>query len=203
MLSQMRRQLFSIAFLANKTTNSADGRTTLERTLIMLTNFTRNKSLLRITTLSLVVFSFSQLPASAGSSEQINETTVVGKTTALVGLARGDTLRYTAFNPLKTESGERNEPIRLRLKLYDARGNVIAESAAVEIPPGEFRFVDFNRDDLPVAGEPGTARAEIRTQAIWGFRNVIPINVTTSLEVVDSGTGATRYNPFITVEALP
>lgn len=168
----------------------------------MLTNFTRTKSLLRISTLSLVVFSFSQLPARAGASEQTNETTVVGKTTALVGLARGDTLRYTAFNPLKTEAGERNEPIRLRLKLYDARGNVIAESAAVEIPPGEFRFVEFNRDELPVAGEPGTARAEIRTQALWGVRTLHRFNVTSSLEIVDSSTGTTRYNPFITVEVL-
>ena len=168
----------------------------------MLTNFTRNKSLLRITTLWLIVFSFSQLPASAGASERTNETTVVGKTTALVGLARGDMLRYTAFNPLKTESGERNEPIRLRLKLYDARGNVIAESAAVEIPPGEFHSIDFNRDDLAVEGEPGTARTEIRTQALWGVRIRHRFNVTSSLEIVDSSTGATRYNPFITVEFL-
>jgi hypothetical protein len=166
-------------------------------------NSTRSKSLLQIATLALVVFSFSQLPASAGSSEQTNETTVVSKTTAVVGLARGDTLRYTAFNPLKTESGERNEPIRLRLKLYDARGDVIAESTALEIPPGEFRFVEFNRDDLPVAGEPGTARAEVRTQAIWGVRMLHRFNVTSSLEIVDSSTGANKYNPFITVEALP
>jgi len=168
----------------------------------MLTNFTRNKYLLRIATLSLVVFGFSQLAAGAGASEQTNETTVVGKTTALVGLARGDTLRYTAFNPLKTESGERNEPIRLRLQLYDSRGNVIAENAAVEIPPGEFRFVDFNRDDLPVAGEPGTARAEVRTQALWGVRIRHRFNVTSSLEIVDSSTGTTRYNPFITIEVI-
>lgn len=165
-------------------------------------NDTRSKSSLQIATLVLVVFSFFQLPASAQSSEQTNETIVIGKT-ALVGLARGDMLRYTAFNPIKTESGERNQPIRLRLKLYDAHGDVIAESADVEIPPGEFRSVDFNRDDLPLAGEPGTARAEIRTQAIWGVRNVIRINVTTSLAVVDSSTGATRYNPYITVDYLP
>ena len=162
-----------------------------------------NKSLLRITTLALVAFSFFQLPTGAQPLAQTNETTVVGKTAALAGLVRGDTLRYTAFNPIKTESGERNEPIWLRLKLYDAHGDVIAESAEVEIPPGEFRFVDFNRDDLVVAGEPGTARTEIRTQALWGLRTRYRINVTTSLEVVDNTTGSSRFHFFFTVEALP
>ena len=127
----------------------------------MLTNLTRNKFVLRIATLALVTFSLFQLPVGAQSSGQSNETIVTGGT-ALVGLARGEMLRFTALNPTKTESGRRNEPISLQLKLYDANGDVIAESAEVVIPPGEFRFVDFNHDDLPVAGEPGTARTQIR-----------------------------------------
>ena len=174
----------------------------INRIRIQLTNYKSNKSLLRIITLLLVAFTFFQLPTGTQPLAQTNETTVVGNTAALVGLARGEMLRYTAFNPLRTESGERNEPIQLRLKLYDADGDVIAESAEVQIPPGEFRFVDFNRDDLVVAGEPGTARTQIRTQALWGLRTRYRINVTTSLEIVDSTTGSS-FKFFLTVEALP
>ena len=85
----------------------------------MLTNFTRNKSLLRIATLSLVVFGFSQLAASAGASEQTNETTVVGKTTALVlvscltvRLRRDNCLRLSWIEltpPAPTRAGRTSE----------------------------------------------------------------------------------------------
>ena len=167
----------------------------------MLTNLTRNNSVFRIATLALVAFSFFQLPVGAQSSVESNETIVPGAT-ALLGLARGESLRFSAFNPSKTESGLRNEPISMQLKLYDAHGDVIAESPQIEIPPGEFRFVDFNHDELPVAGEPGTARNQIRTQALWGLRTHSQINVATSLEVVDSSTGGS-CRVFVFVEAVP
>jgi hypothetical protein len=110
----------------------------------MRINFARSKSIKELAALAVVAFSFFQLPAGAQSSAQSNETTVAGET-ALVGLASGDMLRFTAFNPAKTESGGPNEPIS-QLKLYDSRGDVIAESRQIEIPPGEFRSVDFNND---------------------------------------------------------
>lgn len=111
-------------------------------------------------------------------------------------------MRYSAFNPLTTESGRPNEQISLRLQLFDAQGNVIAESPAVQIPPGEFRSVDFNYDDLPIAGEPGTARKQFRTTALWGVRRRATIHVSTSLETVDSTTGGS-FKFFFTIEALP
>jgi hypothetical protein len=155
----------------------------------MLINCTRNKSVLCVATLALVVFSFFQLRADAQSSGRPDETIVIGQT-ALVGLARGDLLRFTAFNPLKTESGRPNEPISLQLKLYDAHGHVIAESPQVEIPPGEFRSIDFNRDELPVPGEPGTGRAQVlyNVRYVLRDRNIF---AATSLEIVDSSTGRT------------
>jgi hypothetical protein len=156
----------------------------------MLINFTRNKRVLRMATFALVAFSLFQLPVDVQSSGESNETIVTGET-ALLGLARGESLRFSAFNPSKTESGRRNGPISMQLKLYDAQGNVIAESAEVEIPPGEFRFVDFNHDDLPGAAEPGAARNQIRTQALWGLRTSGRILITASLEIVDNSTGKT------------
>lgn len=166
----------------------------------MLTNITRNKSVFRIATAALAVFSLFQLPVGAQSSRESNETIVPGAT-ALVGLAPGEMLRFTAFNPPKTESGRPNEPISLKLKLYDAHGDVIAESAEVEIPPGEFRSVDFNDDQLAGASAPGS-RNQVRTFPLWGLRARGRLLVTTSLEIVQSSTGSSHLW-FLNVEALP
>lgn len=161
-------------------------------------NFSRKRHVSRIAALALVALNLFQLPVDAQSSAQANEQIENGGI-ALVGLARGDKLRFTAFNPSRTESGRRNEPITLKLKLYGANGNVIAESAETEIPPGEFRWVDFNRDDLPVAGDPGTARAQVRTQALWGFRARARFIISTSIEIVDAA-GQTRQGPTETIK---
>jgi hypothetical protein len=166
----------------------------------MRINFARGKSIKRFGALALVAFSFFQLATGAQSSGQSNETIVTGET-ALVGLASGDMLRFTAFNPAKTESGRPNEPISLRLKLYDARGDVIAESPQIEIPPGEFRSVDFNQDQLGGASAPGE-RNQVRTTALWGVRLGSRFLVSTSLELVESNTG-TSHLWFLNVEALP
>jgi hypothetical protein len=158
---------------------------------MMQINSTRNKSVLRNATLALIAFSFFQPSVGGQSSGQTNETIVVGKS-ILIGLARGDMLRFTAFNPLETESGRRNQPISVRFTLFLPDGTPIAESPQIEIPPGEFRSIDFKRDELPIAGEPHTARQQFRTTALWGLRARGRFPVTTSLEIVDSSTGQTR-----------
>src|ERR1700752_4304641 len=133
----------------------------------MQINIIRNRLALLVVTGALIALSVLQLPASAQRSEQAGEITTVGAT-ALVGLARGDSLPFTAFNPNTTESQQRNEPIRMQVLIFTATGEGIAESPAIVIPPGEFRSVDFDRDDLPISGEPGTARAQLRTIPLWG-----------------------------------
>jgi hypothetical protein len=149
----------------------------------MRINFARSKSIKRLAALAVVAFSLFQLPAGSESSAQSNETTVAGET-ALVGLASGDMLRFTAFNPAKTESGGPNEPISLQLKLYDSRGDVIAESRQIEILPGEFRSIDFKHADLHRAGEPGTGRLQVRLTVLLK-RLANPHLPPASLEIMD------------------
>lgn len=111
-----------------------------------------------------------------------------------LGIVPGQTLRVTMFNPSEPGSPAGREPLRARVKLYDAHGNLIAESAEVRIAAGQFHSFDFNRADLPLAGEPGTSRAEIRTTALWGVRarhSFGPDDIPASLEIVDNGTGQT------------
>ena len=165
----------------------------------MKINFIRNPRINRLATLVLLTSCLFQLPAGAQSSAPANEQTKIGSP-ALLGLARGETLRFTAFNPEST--GERGEPIRMQMKLYDAQGNVIAASPEVVIPPGEFRFVDFNRDDLPITGDPNTGLLQVRTQPLWGLRSRTRLSVTTSLEVRNTATGG-NFRFLIIVEALP
>jgi len=148
------------------------------------------RSVLRMATLAFVAVSLFELPAGAQSPRPTDETTVVGEST-LVGLARGEMMRFTSFNPRETESGRRNASIRMRLRLFNPDGTALIESSELEIPPGEFRSINFNRDELLVAGEPGTGRAQIRTVALWSCRYSGRYVINTSLEIVDN-TGATR-----------
>ncbi|HEX5732917.1 MAG TPA: hypothetical protein VF131_08795 [Blastocatellia bacterium] len=164
----------------------------------MQINFIRNSRINRLAAGVLLACCFFQLQAAA-QSEPANERTKIGSP-ALIGFARGEMLRFTAFNPEST--GERGGPIRMQMKLFDAQGTVIATSAEVMIPPGQFRFVDFNRDDLPITGDPDTGLLQVRTQPLWGVRAGVRVAVTTSLEVSNHTTGGS-FKFFLIVEALP
>ena len=131
------------------------------------------------------------------------DTTTKTGATALVALAPGDTLRFTAFNP--APAGEVGEPISMQMRLYNEQGRVIANSAEVAIPPGEFRTVSFKRDELPLAGEPGTGILQVRTAPLWRFTSSIQVKVTTSLEVMPApgGTTSGSFKFFLNVETLP
>ena len=168
----------------------------------MRINYRRGTRINRMTTIVLLTFLAFQLTAGAQPSAQDNTTTKTGAT-ALVALAPGDTLRFTAFNP--APAGEVGEPISMQMKLYNEQGRIIAKSTEVVIPPGEFRTVSFKRDDLPLAGEFGTGILQVRTAPLWRFTSGIPVNVTTSLEVLPAPgtTTSGSFKFFINVETLP
>jgi hypothetical protein len=107
------------------------------------------------------------------------------------GMARGQTARFTIFNP--------NEPVKTELTrqvsfvevmLLDARGDVIAQSDEIAIPPGAIRSVDFKRDDLPVAGERAQTRAQVRYRSFYLVDRTRAIGFpSTSIELIDDDTG--------------
>jgi hypothetical protein len=168
----------------------------------MRINYRRGTRINRMATIVLsTVFSF-QLTAGAQPFAQDNTTTKTGAT-ALVALAPGDTLRFTAFNP--APAGEVGEPISMQMRLYDEQGRVIANSAEVAIPQGQFRTVSIKREELHLAGEPGTGILQVRTTPLWRFTSSIPVKVTTSLEVMSAPGSATSgsFKFFFNVETLP
>jgi hypothetical protein len=104
-----------------------------------------------------------------------------------IGLTYGQTLRFSALNP--DQAGQLNAAIRVRVRLSDTSGNLIAQSDAIIIPPGEFHSFDFNRDDLRLSGDAGTGRLQV----VWGVEGPTPGNLPNrflaSIEPVDNSTG--------------
>jgi len=94
----------------------------------------------------------------------------------LAGIVTGQTLRVTVFA---------QDPVGGLIKIFDPRGNVIGQSQELVIPQGEFRSFDIPRSALPVGGEPGTGRAQIRVQPFFLFGSTGVPRVLTSYEIVD------------------
>lgn len=164
--------------------------------------FNRVTSFILNATLTVVGLNLYQFPVSAQKRAEQNETIVSGQT-AMASVAYGELIRFRAFNPSQTDSGEANESISLQLKVFDQHGALLVESPTVVIPPGEFRWVDINREDLKIPGDPGTSRAEVRTTALWSVSGSRRIRVPTSLDLVDRNTGASTFRFLYIVETLP
>ena len=167
----------------------------------MLTKVADQNSIIRRATLTVFVFSFLHLSVWAQSRPEADVTLVNGQT-VLIGLTRGDVLRFTAFNPPTSESGQTNLALSLRLRIFDEHGDVAAVSPEVVIPPNQFRWVDFSYDDLPIAAD-STGRKQVRTMPLWGVRARSRFLVSTSLEIANSTTSAGTFKFFFNVEALP
>ena len=133
------------------------------------------------------------------------------------GMARGQTARFTVFNPVDTVDqqgcGEHGTAcadltVSVVVAMIDQQGSRIAQSAEIEIPPGEFRSIDFNRDAFLLPGEPETGRLQIRPvlrmafarSALQGFD--VP-RLMDSIEIVDNLTGRTTVLvPALLVPAI-
>src|SRR5215470_12738226 len=140
------------------------------------------------------VFVGEALPPQAGGSG--NDVLVSGfGNDILMGIVPGQTLRVTLFNPPSSGSAAgsetQGEPISGHVKVFDGSGNLIAQSPEQVITPGEFRSFDFNRDALPLRGEPGTNRAQARIKPFFKFESERLSPVLASFEIVDVSTGRT------------
>jgi hypothetical protein len=107
------------------------------------------------------------------------------------GMARGQTARFTIFNPSEPVNTELTRQVTfVEVMLMDARGAVIAQSDEIAIPPGEFRSVDFKREDLPVAGERAQMRAQVRYRSFYLVDRTRAIGFPpASIELIDNDTG--------------
>jgi len=125
---------------------------------------------------------------SAGADRLVWERTL--------GSVPGQMLRVTVANP-----GETREPPPLFFlcKVLDQNGVVVFQSARREVPARHFRYEDINFEDLGgVVGEPGTGRRQVMIQvSIQAARGGRTSNVESSLEVINTDTGATAFPIYL------
>jgi hypothetical protein len=111
---------------------------------------------------------------------------------SLIGLARGDVLEITQRNPVP--AGSPGETHVFTVTITTETGMQLATSPEVSIPPGGFRTFRFNRDDLPIAGDPGTGRAQVRTVPLWIVPTPLHLLESPTLSIIDANTGQTRVS---------
>jgi hypothetical protein len=107
-----------------------------------------------------------------------------------VGLAPGQNLRLTLFNPNGT-------PVRIQAQIYyqyGFQGGVYVASGFVTNNRDEFHSFDFRRSDIPLAGEAGTGRVQLHPSVRLTFSEAIN-SVVASMEIIEvrDGTSATVF----------
>ena len=117
-----------------------------------------------------------------------------------LGIARGQTLRVTAFNGMPAAVGDpKGGGLRVLVAplIFDHDGNLLAEADEIAVEPGESHSFDFNRDDLELAGDPGTGRLQVRGEIRYRLFALVDrtrmawSSVSASLEIMDGTTGET------------
>lgn len=107
-----------------------------------------------------------------------------------VGLAPGQSLRFTLFNP-------DGAPVRAQVKLHHTGGMLVALGDA-SVRSGAFHSFDFKHSDIPLPGEAGTGRIQIQGSVRLTFSEAItPIAI--SMEIITDGTS----NTFLAMEKPP
>jgi hypothetical protein len=117
---------------------------------------------------------------------------------ALYGFIPGQSLSCSVANTPTQEEG--GGPVRVQAYIYDSFGKLLSRTDPVEVPEGQFRTLRFNRDELPLAGEPDTGRVQVRAviQVAFMDGSVRPFRLPVSIELVDNRTGATIGGSYST-----
>ena len=116
-------------------------------------------------------------------------------------MTRGQTLRYTWANLNDPDPQKREfEPLLIKVKLFAADGNVIAQAEAPAVDAGKFQSFDFNRDQINLPGEPGTGRLQVRLEVtVFGRIEAVTVkqrvveSFDDAAEVIDTLTGRTTF----------
>jgi len=104
-----------------------------------------------------------------------------------VGLAPGQSLRFTLFNP-------NGEPVRAQTKIHHAGGIQVC-LADGSVRSGAFHSFDFKRSDIPLAGEEGTGRIQLRGSIRLTFSEAIhPVVVSMETISISDGTSNTIFS---------
>jgi hypothetical protein len=109
------------------------------------------------------------------------------------GFAPGETARISVT--LRRLANPELPPINARIQLLDTEGGVIAQSDEIKVEPGQIRFWDAPRNQIPVSGEPGTRRLQVRARMVvtTSATDFDPESVMPAIEIIDANTGRTLH----------
>ena len=120
--------------------------------------------------------------------------------TAIAGFIPGQSLYCSMAYLNRSEEG--GGPVRVQAYIYDSTGRLLSRTDPVELQPDQFQTFIIDRDALPVEGEAGTRRAQVRVdfqfQADASHTLISERNFLASAETVDNRTGGTAGGPYFT-----
>jgi len=111
-----------------------------------------------------------------------------------LGFAPGETARISVM--LRRLANPELPPINARIQLLDTEGRVIAQSDEIKVEPGQIRFWDAPRNQIPASGEPRTGRLQVRARMVvtTSATDFDPESVMPTIEIIDDITGRTLHN---------
>src|SRR5512134_3591636 len=80
-----------------------------------------------------------------------------------VGIVAGQTIRVSVASARLQEP---QVPDKVRIRLFDTAGNVVADSEEQVLPALQTVIFDVDRDELPEGGDPGTGRFQLRATVV-------------------------------------
>jgi hypothetical protein len=112
------------------------------------------------------------------------------------GFAPGETARISVTLRRLATPELPEIPASVRIQLLDTEGRVISQSDEIRVEPGQIRFWDAPRNQIPAAGEPGTGRLQVRTRIVVtaSATDFDPESVIPTIEIIDGATGRTLHN---------
>jgi len=105
-----------------------------------------------------------------------------------IGVVPGETIRVGVASLRFTNPPD---PDRVRIRLLDGQGHVVADSGSVELPAVQSQFLSVDAGRLG-PGEEGTGRVQVRAVVVVSNPNALPIDpCRVGLEVMSTASGRT------------
>jgi hypothetical protein len=136
---------------------------------------------------------------TAAQTQGARQVTIVQEM-APVGLASGQTLRYSWANRTDADARAVFEPLHIVVSLLAADGDVLAQQEADAVDPGHVQFFDFGRSSIVRRGPTATDQLQVRVHTkLLGRSKWAPIALkpgktaiySDGLELIDDATGVT------------
>jgi hypothetical protein len=143
---------------------------------------------------SMIIVLIGLVAMAAGRANAQTDQKYIELLSYSLGIAPGETARISVT--LRRLANPEQPPINARIQLLDTEGRMIAQSGEIKVDPGQIRFWDAQRNMIPVSGEPGTGRLQLRIRMLvtTSSMDFDPESLMPTIEIIDGITGRTLHN---------